>query len=156
MCKLIHMVTGEPFQRHCPAPRKGAAKRPCWGKTRERARDRRGREASQARNAGRRLWALPAQRRLIRVRSPMAPQDTPERGAKASRNSRPILDSGDPAGVSKHPPNGNGDGFADARLGAGYLSAPAAYSDANSDPFLQGDRCVPAGSPKRRKAGNMS
>jgi hypothetical protein len=29
--------------------------------------------------------------------------------------------------------------------------APAAYSDANSGPFLQGDRCVPAGSPKRRK-----
>jgi hypothetical protein len=57
MCKLIHMATGASFQQHCPAPRKGAAKRPCWGKTRERARDRRGREASQARNAGRHLWA---------------------------------------------------------------------------------------------------
>jgi hypothetical protein len=34
---------------------------------------------------------------------------------------------GDPAGVSKHPPNRNGDEFADARLGAGYLSAPAAF-----------------------------
>jgi hypothetical protein len=83
------------------------------------------------------LYSGPAQRRLNRVRSPMAPQDTPERGAKASRNSRPTLDSGDPAGVSKHPPNGNGAGFADARLGAGYLSAPAAYSDANSGRITQ-------------------
>jgi hypothetical protein len=140
MCKLPHMSQANLFSGHCPAPRKGAAKRPDWGKTRERARDRRGREASQARNAVRRLWArsmysAPAQRRLIRDRSPMAPQDTPERGAKASRHRRPILDSGDPAGVFKHPPNGNGVGFADARLGAGYSSAPAAYSDANSDPF---------------------
>jgi hypothetical protein len=83
------------------------------------------------------LYSGPAQRRLIRVRSPMAPQDTPERGAKASRHRRPTLYSGDPAGVSKHPPSGNGGGFADARLGAGYLSAPAAYSDANSGPFAE-------------------
>ena len=54
---VVPRVTGGPFQQHCPAPRNGAANRPCWGKTRERARDRRGREASQARNAGSRLWA---------------------------------------------------------------------------------------------------
>ena len=79
------------------------------------------------------LYSGPAQRRLIRVRSPMAPQDTPERGAKASRHRRPTLYSGDPAGVPKHPPNGNGDGFADARLGAGYSTRPSRVSDA--DPF---------------------
>jgi hypothetical protein len=100
----------------------GAAKRPHGGETRERARERRGRETSQARNAGSRHWAGvlysgTAQRRLIRVRSPMAPQDTPERGAKASQHRRPTRYSGDPAGVSKHPPLGNGVGFADARLG---------------------------------------
>jgi hypothetical protein len=39
------------------AQRKGGAKRPHSGKTHERARDRRGRETSQARNAGSRLWA---------------------------------------------------------------------------------------------------
>jgi hypothetical protein len=84
---------------------------------------------------GGRLYSGHAQRRLPRVRSPMAPQDTPERGAKASRHRRPTLYSGDSAGVPKHPSSGNGGGFADARLGAGYLSAPAAYSDANSGPF---------------------
>jgi hypothetical protein len=83
------------------------------------------------------LYSGLVQRRLIRVRSPMAPQDTTERGAKASRHRRPTLYSGDSAGVSKHPPLGNGVGFADARLGAGYSSAPAAYSDANSEPFAE-------------------
>jgi len=63
------------------------------------------------------LYSGPAQRRLIRVRSPMSPQDTPERGAKAARHRRPTLYSGDSVGVSKHPPFGNGVGFADARLG---------------------------------------
>ena len=133
-----------------------AAKRPHGGETRERARDRRGRETSQARNAGSRLWAGvlysgTAQRRLLRVRSPMAPQDTPERGAKASRHRRPTLYSGDPAGVSKHPPLGNGVGFADARLGAGYVSAPAAIQTQIPDRLPNGDRCVPAGSPKRSR-----
>ena len=67
------------------------------------------RVTSQARNAGMRLWAglmypSPAQRRVIRVRSPMAPQDTPERGASPSRHRRPPMDSGGPEGVFKHPP----------------------------------------------------
>ena len=104
------------------AQRKGGAKRPHRGKMRERRVTGVYRETSQARNAGRCLWAglmysSPGQRRLIRVRSPMAPQDTPERGAKASRHRRPKRLSGDPAGVPKHPPFGNGGGFADARLG---------------------------------------
>ena len=68
------------------------------------------RVTSLARNAVMRLWAglmypSPAQRRVIRVRSPMAPQDTPERGAKPSRQRRPPMDSGGPEGVSKHPPD---------------------------------------------------
>jgi hypothetical protein len=100
----------------------GAAKRPHGGEEHERAREKRGRETSLARNTGSRLWAGvlysgTAQRRLLRTRSPMAPQDTPERGAKAPRHRRPTRHSGDPAGVSKHPPSGNGVGFADARLG---------------------------------------
>jgi hypothetical protein len=134
----------------------GAAKRPHGGETRERARDRRERETSQARNAGRRRWAVllysaPAQGRLLRVRSPMAPQGTPERGAKAFRHRRPTLYSGDPEGVSKHPPSGNGVGFADARLGAGYVSAPAAIQTQTPVRLPNGPGCVPAGSPKRSK-----
>ena len=99
------------------------------------------------------LYSGPAQRRLIRFRSPMAPQDTTERGAKASLHRRPTLYSGDSAGVSKHPPLGNGVGFADARLGAGYVSAPAAIQTQTPDRLPNGTGCVPAGSPKRSKAG---
>ena len=139
------------------AQRKGGAKRPHRGKMRERRVTGVYRETSQARNAGRCLWAglmysSPGQRRLIRVRSPMAPQDTPERGATASRPRRPKRLSGDPAGVPKHPPFGNGGGFADARLGAGYVSAPAAIQTQSPPRFPDGARCVPAGSPMRSKA----
>ena len=42
--------------------------------------------------------------------------------------------SGDPAGVSKHPPNRNGSGFADARLGLDTYP-PSRDSDANPTRF---------------------
>jgi hypothetical protein len=97
------------------------------------------------------LYSGPAQRRLIRVRSPMAPQDTPERGAKASRHRRPTLYSGDPAGVSKHPPNGNGDGFAAARLGAGYSTRTSRDSDADPIRFRKAIDAYRPDHPKRSK-----
>ena len=89
------------------------------------------RVTTQARNAGMRLWAglmysSPAQRRVSRIRRPMAPQDTPERGAKTSRYRRPPMDSGGPEGVSKHPPLIQRMRICGCAAGAGYVSAPVA------------------------------
>jgi len=109
------------------------------------------RVTSQARNAGMCLCAVlmyssPAQRRIIRVRSPMAPQDTPGRGARPSRHRRPPLAPGGPEGVSKHPSLINGCGFADARRGLDTYP-PLTRLRREYAPFRSDDRCVPAGPP---------
>ena len=110
-------------------------KEPASGQTVSRRRSGRvtgvARVTSQARNAGMRLWAglmypSPAQRRVIRVRSPMAPRDTPERGARPSRHRRPPMDSGGPEGVSKHPSLTQRMRICGCAAGAGYVSATAA------------------------------
>jgi len=122
----------ESYSRIARLPRK----EPASGRTVARRRSGRvtgvARVTSQARNAGMRLWAglmysSPAQRRVIRVRSPMAPQDTPERGARPSRHRRPPLDSGGPEGVSKHPSLTQRMRICGCAAGAGYLSAPGAF-----------------------------
>ena len=53
---------------------------------------------------------------------------------------------GDPAGVSKHPPNRNGSGFADARQGQDTYP-PLSRLRREYAPFMSDDRCVPAGPP---------
>ena len=93
------------------------------------------------------MYPSPAQRRIIRVRSPMAPQDTPGRGARSSRHRRPPLASGGPEGVSKHPSLINGCGFADARRGLD-MYPPLTRLRREYAPFRNDDRCVPAGLPK--------
>ena len=90
-----------------------------------------------------------------RVRSPMAPQDTPERGAKASRHRRPTRLSGDPAGVSKHPPNRNGGGFADARLGLDTYP-PSRDSAANPTRFRKARDAYRPDHPREEKHRKVS
>ena len=141
MCKMLYAtrVTGAPFQQNGSAPKKGAAKRPHGGKMHERSRDRRvsrdieGEECGEVPLGGIDVFSTRPEAHR-RVRRPMAPQDTPERGAKASRHRRPTRLSGDPAGVSKHPPNRNGGGFAAARLGLDTYP-PSRDSDANPTRF---------------------
>ena len=110
------------------------------------------RVTSQARNAGMCLCAVlmyssPAQGRISRVRSPMAPQDTTGRGARPSRHRRPPLATGSPEGVSKHPSLINGCGFAPARQGLD-MYPPLTRLRREYAPFRNDDRCVPAGLPK--------
>ena len=92
------------------------------------------------------MYSSPAQRRVIRVRSPMAPQDTPGRGAMSPRHRRPPLAPGGQEGVSKHPSLINGCGFADARRGLDTYP-PLTRLRRECAPFRSDERCVPAGPP---------
>jgi hypothetical protein len=85
----------------------------------------------------------------------MAPQDTPERGAKASRHRRPTRLSGVPAGVFKHLSFINGCGFADARLGLD-MYPPQPRFRREYTPFMDYIRCVPAGTPQDSNAINRT
>jgi hypothetical protein len=155
MCNLD--ASGASFQQHCPAPRKGAAKRPDRGKTRERARDRRGREASQARNTGSRLWAGGA---CIRA---------PPRGGSSASAARWLRRTRPNAERRRRDTGGR---HCTRVIRQGYPSIRRTETETDlrmrgwaldihpPQPRIQtqiptrlptGDRCVPAGSPKRSK-----
>jgi hypothetical protein len=59
--------------------------------------------------------------------------------------------SGVPTGVSKHPSFINGCGFAAARTGLD-MYPPRPRFRREYAPFMNDDRCVPVGTPKRSKA----
>ena len=155
LCKMCaSLTTAAPIQQNGSAPKK----EPLRGRTGSRCMSGRVigvvRETSKARNAGRCLWAAlmysaPVPRRidasaarwLRRTRQNAERRRRDTGGRKGHR----VIRQG-------YPSIRRTETEVDLRLRgwAGYVSAQPRLSR-ESDPFLEGDRCVPAGSPKRSK-----